>query len=342
MESGRQPKQGRTTEDILFVFGSSRGGTTFLSQILAEWFSYGMGPEGTFVKEIVRKAEKLGDLSSDDKCYELAQQIVNAQMFRIIETRWEAKYAFAVCPEEIMERMPDRSASSAIFAAHKVIADKQEKQRVGNKNPGYWRELDTLNALFPLNAKYLFIVRDGRDVALSLKNVPWGGHSVYMAAAKWKKMASAVRKFEKRVKPGSILTIRYEDLLNKPGETIEAIGHFVGQIDMAEIRGKYEKAALENELGSNFGKWRNNMPVEDQQVYEAVVGDTLTDFGYERCYPNAHLGYWPRFVYRVKEGLRMIRLNLYHLQSQLPQDLNKLKTSKLSDLVQPGKTNKPR
>ena len=122
-------------DNILFVFGSSRGGTTFLSTILAEWFSYGMGPEGTFVKEIVKKANKLGDLSCDDKCYELAQQIVNTQIFRIIETRWEDKYAFAVSPEEIMERMPDRTVSSAIFAAHKVIADKLQRQRVGNKNP---------------------------------------------------------------------------------------------------------------------------------------------------------------------------------------------------------------
>jgi hypothetical protein len=327
--------------DILFVFGSSRGGTTFLSQVLADWFSFGMGPEGTFVKEIVGKAEKLGDLSCDDKCYELAQHVVNAQMFRIIETRWRAKSRFAVCPEEIMERMPDRTVSSAIFAAHKVIADKQQKQRVGNKNPGYWRELDTLNALFPQNAKYLFIVRDGRDVALSLKNVPWGGHSVYTAATKWKKMTSTVREFEKKIKPESILTIRYEDLLTNAGETIEAIGDFVGQENMPEIRRNYEKAAKENKLSSNFGKWCDEMTLEDQQTYEAVVGNALTDFGYERRYPNARLGYWPRFVYRLGEVIRMIKLNLYHMQSQLPQDWKNLRTSKITDMVQPGKKHKP-
>jgi hypothetical protein len=161
-----------------------------------------------------------------------------------------------------------------------------------------------------------------------------------MAATKWKNMISTVREFEKRVKPGSVLTIRYEDLLDKPGATIEAIGHFVGQKDMSQIRGSYEKAAKENELRSNFGKWRNEMSIEDQQVYEAVVGNALTDFGYERRYPQARLGYWRRFVYRVKEGLRMIRLNLYHLGSHLPKDMNNLKKSKLTDLVQPGKTNK--
>ena len=74
-------------DDILFVFGSARGGTRFLSTVLSKWFSYGMGPEGTFIKEIVTKAERLGDLSRDDKCHELAREIVNTQTFQIIQKR---------------------------------------------------------------------------------------------------------------------------------------------------------------------------------------------------------------------------------------------------------------
>lgn len=327
-------------DEILFVFGSARGGTTFLSSVLARWFSYGMGPEGTFVAEIVSKAERLGDLSRDDKCRELAQAIVNTQTFQIIQNRWGEEARFTVSPEEIMDRMPDRSVSSAIFAAYKVIADKLHKQRVGNKNPGYWRELDTLHTLFPLNAKYLFIVRDGRDVALSLKNVPWGGHSVYTAANIWRSMISTVAEFEQRVKPGSLLTIRYEDLLEKPGETIEAIATFVGENNISVIRENYEKAAKENLLQSNFGKWRKEMSEEDQQVYEAIAGHELTQFGYHRCHTDARLGFWKKASYQANEWLRKIKLNLYHLQSHLPLDTKKSKKSKVAMLVQPGKTNR--
>jgi hypothetical protein len=336
---GASQKQGRMMDNILFVFGAARGGTTFLSKILTQWFSYGMGPEGTFIKEIVEKAERLGDLSSNDKCYELAREIVNTQTFQIIETRWGEEEGFTVSPEEIIERMPERTVSSAIFAAYKVIAVKLNMQRVGNKNPGYWRELDTLNALFPQNARYLFIVRDGRDVALSLRDVPWGGHSVYVAATIWKNMIVTVREFEKRIKPGSLLAIRYEDLLSNPGETIESIGNFIGQKDMPEIRTKYEKAAKENELRSNYGKWHNNMSIEDQQVYEAIAGSALTEFGYERRFPHARLSYWRRSAYWVRELLRKIRVNIYHLQSHLPLDTRKSKKSKITKLVQPGNTN---
>jgi hypothetical protein len=328
--------------DILFVFGSARGGTTFLSQVLTEFFSYGMGPEGTFVKKIVKKAKQLGDLSSDEKCYELAEEIVNTETFQIIQTRWGEEARFAVSPEDIMARMPDRTVSSAIFAAYKVMADKLHMRRVGNKNPGYWRELDTLNALFPQNAKYLFIVRDGRDVALSLKNVPWGGHSVYAAASIWKNMIATVRKFEKEVRPGALLTIRYEDLLNNPGDTIASIGNFVGQDDMIQIRANYEKATQDNQLRSNFGKWTHDMSIEDQQTYEAIAGSALTEFGYECRYPHARIGAWQRLIYQVREWLRKIRVNMYHLLSHLPLDTRKSKKNTIAELVQPGRKNRPK
>jgi hypothetical protein len=328
-------------DDILFVFGSARGGTTYLSKVLTDWFSYGMGPEGTFVQEILKRAEKHGDLSLDDNCYALARDIIATQTFQIIQTRWGEKEGFSVHPEDIVKRMPDRTTSSAIFAAFKVMADRLQLERVGNKNPGYWRELDILNDLFPLNAKYLFIVRDGRDVALSLNHVPWGGHSAYAAGIIWKNMIETVNEFEKNVRPGALLKIRYEDLLDRPGDTIEAIGTFIGQDDLAPIRAGYEEEVKNNQLRSNFGKWVTEMSAGEQQVYEAVAGDVLSALGYRRLYPQAKLGLAKKMAYRSAEFLRKIRLNIYHLQSHLPQDTRKSKKSKIIELVKPGDRNKP-
>ena len=326
-------------DDILFVFGSARGGTTYLSKVLTDWFSYGMGPEGTFIQEILKKAEERGDLSLDENCYALARDIICTQTFQIIQTRWGEKEGFTVHAEDIVQTMPDRTPSSAIFAAFKVMADRLQLERVGNKNPGYWRELDTLNELFPLNAKYLFIVRDGRDVALSLKHVPWGGHSAYAAAIIWKDMIETVNAFEKNVRPGALLQIRYEDLLDKPGDTIEAIGNFIGQDDLAPIRAGYEETVKNNQLRSNFGKWVAEMSIGDQQAYEAVAGDVLSALGYSRLYPEAKLGFAKKFVYQSVELMRKIRVNFYHLQSHLPQDTRKSKKSKIIDLVKPGDRN---
>lgn len=327
-------------DDILFVFGSARGGTTYLSKILTDWFSYGMGPEGTFFQEILKKANKLGDLSQDDNCYALARDIIDTQTFQIIQNRWGEKDGFSVQPEDIVQRMPDRTPSSAIYAAFKLMADRLQLKRVGNKNPGYWRELDTLNSLFPLNAKYLFIVRDGRDVALSLKHVPWGGHSPYAAAMIWRDMVETVNDFEKTVRPGALLRIRYEDLLDRPGDTIEAIGKFIGEDDMAPIRSGFEEAIKNSQLRSNFDKWVTAMSAKEQQVYEAVAGDVLSKLGYKRIYPQAKLGHAKKLAYQSVEFMRKIRLSIYHLQSHLPQDTKQSKKSKFLDLVKPGAKDK--
>ena len=175
-------------------------------------------------------------------------------------------------------------------------------------------------------------------MALSLRHVPWGGHSVYEAAGIWKNMIETVRRFEKRIPCGTLLTLRYEDLLNKPEETIDAIGAFIGEKNMEEIRSGYTRSAKENQLRSNFGKWRNEMTIKEQRVYEAVAGSILADCGYERHYPEAKLGYSEKVVYRAIELLRKIRVNLYHLQSHLPMDTKKSKKSSIAKLVEPGNT----
>ena len=154
-------------------------------------------------------------------------------------------------------------------------------------------------------------------------------------------MIETVNEFEKNVRPGALLQIRYEDLLDRPGDTIEAIGDFIGQDDLAPIRAGYEEEVKNNQLRSNFGKWVTEMSAAEQQAYEAVAGDVLSALGYRRLYPQAKLGLAKKIAYQSAEFMRKIRVNIYHLQSHLPQDTRKSKKSKIIELVKPGDRNKP-
>ena len=327
-------------ESIVFVFGPARGGTTFVNNLLDDWFSVGTGPEGTFISEIVQFAERLGDLSDPRNCRRLAEAISRVQMFEIIRSRWPQDMRFDVTPDDILDRMAEPTLRSAIYGAFRAVADYRQKSRVGNKNPAYWRELSILHSLFPTNAKYLFVMRDGRDVALSLQQVPWGGQSVYEAACDWVRMVLAVRQFEARVPEDTVLTVRYEDLLQRPGATIDEMGRFLGIADRATIKTQYEQVAQRSEMKQNFDKWRNAMSPSDQIVFEAVAGDVLTHYGYERCYPNARIGQLSRMWYETERFVRRVRGTLYHSLSQLPIDSRKWKptrfSSRIQDLIQPG------
>ena len=62
-------------------------------------------------------------------------------------------------------RSPTRASSPASSISRKAAG----KRLVGDKTPAYVRSIPTLHDLWP-EAKFVHIVRDGRDVALSAVN----------------------------------------------------------------------------------------------------------------------------------------------------------------------------
>ena len=74
--------------------------------------------------------------------------------------------------------------------------------------------VDHLLRLWP-GARFVVLVRDGRDVALSLKRMPFGPNNAWAAAQWW---ARGIRAGARAAAehPGAVLTVRYEDLAERP------------------------------------------------------------------------------------------------------------------------------
>ena len=182
-------------------------------------------------------------------------------------------------------------------------------------------------------------MRDGRDVALSLELVSWGGQSVYESAKMWTTMVADVQDFERQLQPGRLLTVKYEELLVSPAITMQKIGEFMGVDNPLEIASAYAQESESSEFNTNYDKWRKAMSPSDQRVYEAVAGRCLTAYGYERKYPDARLSLLEKIRYEIGIFVRLIRVNLYHGLSKLPQDKAKWQSSRLTRIFQPGKAN---
>jgi hypothetical protein len=148
-----------------------------------------------------------------------------------------------------------------------------------------------------------------------------------------------VRVFEQQLSGGKLLTVKYEDLLSSPRETMLRIGEFMGVENPAEIAIAYETQANDSEFSNNYDKWRQVMSPDDQRVYEAVAGEALATCGYERNYPDAKLGLVQRLKFEIRIFIRLVRVNIYHALSSLPQDKQKWQASKWTRFFQPGKAN---
>lgn len=212
-------------------------------------------------------------------------------------------------------------------------AAKEGKRIVGDKSPSsniHGQAVRDMHALYP-DAKLIYIVRDGRDVLISerfrnfveeskflnaedkrivedLKKDPApfsnGTRSVFSEAficniaKRWVDDVIEIDTEAKRLYGEHYLSLRYEDLLNKPFEEMSQLWKFLGvkKIDKAlvkKIQAEMESnpdeewQAKRNEGIASFlpkgqaGNWSRLFNEKDKSIFKEIAGETLIKWNYE-------------------------------------------------------------
>jgi hypothetical protein len=301
---------------ILFVFGAARSGTTILNNLLYRHFSYGMGPEGTFVAEWAQRLPRYGNLGDDANLERFVGDISDCQMLHIVRHKYR-RNPFDVTPRMILEKLRERSYAGVVYAIFECMAEMQGCKRVGNKNPAYVSQFPLLDHLFPTQAKYLGIVRDGRDVALSIVKTRWGLSSAYSAAKFWAQSLQALADMQQQLDPERLHVITYENLLRHPRETLESVRDFLA-IPPGEAEIDAAVAELtEGRRAANFDKWKKQMSETDLRLVEGLAGAMLERHGYELSGNPTAISWRDHAFYQLKESGRLLRVNLRHQLSKL-------------------------
>jgi hypothetical protein len=235
---------------------------------------------------------------------------------RILALQWVKSWGLSLEPASFSDL---RSYPELVEKIYSAWAAKENKPRWGDVTPQYVKHLPVLYRLFP-DARFLHIVRDGRDVALSLQRTHFGPTNVYGAALMWQRMVGAGRRDAKVLPTESYLEVRYEDLLRNTGNVIQRICDFLEE-DFTEqmlrpdplvlntprrgpmIRMRRGRAlgngsdhAFEKEIKrDNAYKWKSQMQKPDRIIFESVAGSTLQTLGYERTE-------LPRKITRMERG----------------------------------------
>jgi sulfotransferase family protein len=267
-----------------FLLGHDRSGTTMLRLILDRG-DVAIPPESMFLVDVdLRKppAEVLADVWTHPRV-----------------ALWGLSGAPPSIPGGLDRAEAYRCALAAPYVAY---AAREGKERWGDKTPAYIGHVDRLAAIWP-DARFVVLVRDGRDVALSVMKVPFGPNNVWAAARSW---AQAVRQGEDAAAryPGRVLTVRYEDLVARPEHEAQAICAFlelrydprmlaIEQTDPAKV--VEDQAAWFTNVwaginAAGVGRWRRELSPQDQAVFESIAGTQLAALGYETSGDGAGAG----------------------------------------------------
>jgi hypothetical protein len=220
-----------------------------------------------------------------------------------------------------------QSFPEAVRRIYRAYATRHGKQRHGDKTPAYVMHLPLLARLFP-EGRFVHLIRDGRDVAMSLAEVSWGPGTVLDASIQWRERVERGRTAGRRMGPERYREVRYERLVEEPEPVLRELAEFLGlafdpsMLSHHELGGDrvaggpggiHRRAAEAPTAG--IRDWRTQMSGEDLEAVEAAVGDLLTELGYERGVPEPSSGAHRRV--RWAEGRRRRRHTWRRLKFRL-------------------------
>jgi hypothetical protein len=295
-ETSRRSAKG-TTDDrgrdpYLFILGCARSGTTLLHRIVDAH------PEIAITTEmhwITRHFKSRNGLATPELVSELTGHKRFAQ-FEIPREEFEGLLGSG-------EAVPYPTFLNRVFGLYGKIKD---KPLVGNKTSGYLRRIPTFHALWP-EARFVHIIRDGRDVCLSVLNwkkaertagryASWEEDPVSTTALWWERKVRKGREDGAALGPGLYHETLYEELVDDPERECKRLCEFLGvSYDEAMIRFHEGRERVEPGRGaksawlrvtSGLRDWRTEMRTGDVECFEAAAGDLLEELGYERAVPD--------------------------------------------------------
>jgi hypothetical protein len=270
-----------------FLVGCERSGTTLLRAMLDSHPQVAVPHESYFVTDLARRRSR----------YEQNDRLDVALFTRdLSEHFWFARWP--VGSAEIrrdLESEPPGNLAEGIRRVFAIYARSEGKPRYADKTPSYVLEIPLLAEVFP-EARFVHLIRDGRDVALSLQEVRFGPGSLGEAALHWRRRVQRGREAGRTLGPERYLEVRYEELTDEPQRVLDGLCTFLGlpydeamlsysdRPDlMRDFRREHQHNNLRKAPTAGLRDWRHEMSSRDVAVFEALAGEALLDLSYERA-----------------------------------------------------------
>lgn len=262
-------------KNYIFIIGSPRSGTTWLHSILADHPSVAsIAPV-----ELTHFANYLPALVDR---WELQKKNISKGLTQGLPVIWS--------DEEFREFLAD--FTDRVY--DKVLERNPAATHIVDKHPNYSNHTGLIRQFYP-NAKFIHVLRDGRDVAISSKSaherLDFMHDDVGEMARKWVRFIGNARKADDGA--GNYLEVKYEDMLADGMANLSRIFHFAGlAISDENLAGLLDKHSMEKNpvSGANTGinkirhdkkrLYNEKLTLEERYVFDVIAGKLMKNLGY--------------------------------------------------------------
>jgi hypothetical protein len=292
------PPDGTGPNPYVFIVGSHRSGTTLLRRILDAHSQIAIAPEAPWI--VVFYKQHIGLTPEDAVTRDLVPRLLAHPKFGLL----------GICAAEL-EGLFEASSSVgyALFIGRlfDLYGKTEGKRLVGDKTPNYVRQIQALHRLWP-QAKFVHLIRDGRDVCLSVLDwkrkaarmaelyPTWEDDPVTTAALCWERDVGLGRAQGGLLGAELYYEIGYEALVTSPAEAVEGLCSFLGvpyesrMLEFHQGRARSDPGLSPKQawlpITPGLRDWRSQMAGADLERYEAAAGDLLDELSYPRGCPS--------------------------------------------------------
>ncbi|HTS35586.1 MAG TPA: sulfotransferase [Candidatus Solibacter sp.] len=269
----------------VFVVGCPRSGTTLLYNMLLSSGDFAVYLAESNVFNLLDP--RFGDLGVEANRERLIDAWLNSKLFR----------ASFLDEKEIREALTSQCKDAGDFLRIVMgeMARAQGVRRWADNSPEELLHARRIKKTLS-DALFVHMIRDGRDVALSLDARPhkwvrpfsWDRiDSLLVTGLFWEWMVQKGRQECVGLR-GDSIEVRFEDLQSDPHGTLKRVGDFIDHdLDYERILkvgiGSVSEpnTSFKGDSGNPAGRWKKKMTPETLARFEQLVGTTLGSLGYE-------------------------------------------------------------
>jgi hypothetical protein len=289
-------RRGPNRDPFPFVVGMNRSGTTLLRMMLDAHPDLTIPPETHFVPDMIKAAKADGATP---------QTVLDAMKEH---REWGD---FEISDEEMLARfrsLPRFRPGPAVRSFYEIYAERQSKPRYGEKTPTYVQKMKLIQRALP-EARFCHVIRDGRDVALSVLDRTVRDLTAADVARRWQKKIRKAQEDAPQI--DHYMEIRYEDLILDTEPVLRSVCDFFElpwHDDLLNYHqrsadrlqemarplpgnGKAKELTVERRMKTHemttkppsadrVQRWRKQMSEEQRREFEDEAGNLLAELGY--------------------------------------------------------------
>lgn len=261
------------TDRAIIIGGCGRSGTTLLREMLNRHPRIACGAETAFLCELINPAR--------------------------LSVEWNL-------PRQEVEAMVARSPNVVRFAEEffRIFAQREGKVRWADKTPRNIHAVHRILTWFP-NATFVHIIRDGRDVACSLRHHP--AYTIRNGKIVPQKVTNPIRACARRWIDDTSMglafrghpryfEICYEELVSDPESTMRVLCETIGEdyhpalVDPNAAQPTHDRAgrlinnpnATSGISASSVGRWAKDLTLTERKIVHQTAGQLLIALGYAK------------------------------------------------------------